>query len=67
MNFLKLYYLAFNNKGEVKNCGRNVCKELIKAAYKINNTTDYGNPETGFMNIENIKILYEEILNSLDE
>lgn len=59
--FLKLYKEAIDEKGNVKACGRAVCKELIITANIIDNTTDYGNSETGFMNTDNLMKLYSSI------
>ena len=60
-NFLELYDLVFDKDGNVKNCGRNICKELIVNANNLDKTTSFGDTNTGFMHIENIKNLYKQI------
>lgn len=56
-----MYNRVFNENGEIKTCGREVCKTLINA---INQETSVyvGNPETGMMNIDNIKAEYKKIM-----
>ena len=51
----ELYLKVFDNKGNVKVCGRECCKNLIKA---MNNITDVdvGDPETGMMKTEILKM-----------
>ena len=55
---LKLYNVVFTEDGQIKACGRENCKKLIVACEQdnINNPhIDFGNSDTGFMNVENIK------------
>ena len=61
--FTEQYNKVFNEDGSIKTCGRGECRKLISYAEKINNDIEYGDSETGFLNIENIKELYEEIIN----
>lgn len=49
------YNNVFDENGEVKACGREACKELIRACMEKNPGVDFGNPETGMMNIKNVK------------
>lgn len=61
--FIKEYNKVFDENGNVRPCGRKHCENLINLAYLIDkkNARLYGNPRTGFMNIENIQQLYKEI------
>ena len=52
-----------DSHGNVKSCGRQKCKELMKIAYAMDNSqTDYGDLESGFMNVKNIKALHNRII-----
>ena len=60
----KLYNDVFNENGEIKACGRDKCKKLIIACetyYKFhyNENVNFGNSDTGFMNVDNIKKLFK--------
>lgn len=50
-----LYNEVFNSDGSVKPCGRDVCKFLISYLSDKYPDVDFGNTDTGYMNIENIK------------
>lgn len=56
-----IYNRVFDENGEIKACGREVCKTLINV---INQETSVyvGNPETGMMDIDNIKAEYKKIM-----
>ena len=54
--FRELYNNVFDNSGNVKNCGRDMCSKLIIAAQSLTDA-DCGNPITGVMNITTIKSL----------
>ena len=58
-----LYDEVFDENGEVKLCGRYACMGLISACEDIEPGTDFGNTDTGFMNIENIKRLVGSLVN----
>lgn len=61
MSSLKeLYYRCFDEDGNVKNCGRQNCINLIVACQKFGDR-NYGDIITGYMNIENIKQLMKEV------
>ena len=61
--FNQLYSEIFDSRGNVKRCGRQKCKELMKIAYAMDNSqTDYGDLESGFMNVKNIKALHNRIM-----
>ena len=59
--FLEIYAKVFNEDGSIKNCGRTVCIQLISLAKQLGTDTDYGNADTGFINIETMQKLYEQI------
>lgn len=59
--FLEIYAKVFNEDGSIKNCGRTVCIQLISLANQLGTDTDYGNADTGFINIETMQKLYEQI------
>lgn len=59
--FLEIYAKVFNDDGSIKNCGRTVCIQLISLAKQLGTDTDYGNVDTGFINIEPMQKLYEQI------
>lgn len=59
-DFITLYKQVFDTEGNIKACGRDKCIELMVAADKIKQG-DYGNTNTGRLNIENIQDLYRTI------
>lgn len=65
--FKELYDKAFDENGDIKNCGRNLCKALIREANALrpdltkNQSLYFGNCKTGFMNITTIKTLRQNI------
>lgn len=65
VNFLSLdslYHEIFASDGTVKACGRKKCSELIRVCQQFRPMDDkfYGNPETGFMDINAIHGLYKD-------
>ena len=55
------YEKVFDKEGNIKPCGRVECMKLITLCYALDKSgTDYGNVDTGNMNVENIKKLYSE-------
>ena len=55
-----LYKDIFTPQGTVKNVGREACKRLIEACNsyyfdKYKDFADFGDVESGFMNVENIQ------------
>ena len=53
---IELYKKVFNEDGTQKLSGREACKELIKACQDAcYQDIDFGNEETGMMNVENIQ------------
>ena len=59
--FLDIYSKVFNEDGSMKNCGRTVCIQLITLAEQLDETMQFGDKKTGFINIENMCILYNKI------
>ncbi len=59
--FFEQYGIVFDERGKVKLCGRENCKELIKRANAIDPNTDYGNVETGCMNVQSMILLKESL------
>jgi len=55
--FLGLYDLAFDENGNIKACGREVCKELIVLANQIEKNVKHGDETTGMMDVDTIKSL----------
>ena len=55
---INVYNEVFDSDGNVMACGRKKCMELIRICQTIDNTMDYGDENTGFINIENIKNLH---------
>ena len=61
LKFKEKYHEVFDNNGNIKPCGRIITKELISICMSIEPNTDFGNDKTGFMNVENIKKLYDKM------
>lgn len=61
VRFKGLYNEVFDANDNIKSCGRAKTKELIEEAESIKAGVDFGNPATGFMNVDNIKKLYKEL------
>lgn len=53
---------VFSSDMSVKACGRGKCIRLIELANMINPSVDFGNKDTGIMNIENIISLEEQLV-----
>lgn len=60
--FIEQYNKVFDVNGQVKACGREECKNLINMCKVESPNEDFGNPLTGFMNVENIQKFREKIL-----
>lgn len=56
--FFEAYEAVFDENGDVRKCGRNACIRLIELCRQRNHMLYFGNPETGVMEKENIKMLY---------
>lgn len=59
IEIIKLYKEIFDSEGNVRAVGREKCKKLISLLSEANKDIDFGNEETGFMNVENIKNFIE--------
>lgn len=59
-----LVWTVFREDFSVKNCGRDVCRDLIDHLSKLYPNIDFGNSSTGFLNIENIKKVVMEDLST---
>ena len=56
--FNTLYNKVFTPDGDIKPCGREMCKNLISLCDIITDTKDkYGDKEKGFMDVKSIKEL----------
>ena len=53
--FINQYHKVFDENGNVKACGREACIDLINMCKVEEPLTDFGNPMTGMMNVENIQ------------
>lgn len=60
-DFISVYNEVFDTNGEARACGREKCIKLIELAESIKENIDFGNKETGMMNIPNIKNLRESL------
>ncbi len=57
-DFLECYSKVFAPNGEIKECGRDVCINLILKCLELDDSgVDYGNVSTGFLNIKAVKQL----------
>ena len=59
--FFSAYAEVFDEKGNPKACGRRKCSELIELCYQIDDKSDFGNVQTGIMNVSNILSLKEKL------
>lgn len=58
----ELYNRVFSENGDVKLCGRDACKALIKYISSLSNVY-VGNADTGFMDVDAIKKEYKRLMN----
>lgn len=56
-----LYEKCFDLDGSVKVCGRDSCKALIQACQEFQPGVDFGNADTGMMNVQNINQLMKSM------
>lgn len=57
-DFLESYSMVFAPNGEIKECGRDACINLILKCLELDDSgVDYGNVATGFLNIDAVKQL----------
>ncbi len=50
----ELFNLVFDEQNNVKPCGRKYTIQLMEELYKVHPEEDFGNIETGFLNVENV-------------
>lgn len=61
-DFNNTYNKVFDANGNVVACGRNMCSKLINIAKCIGDkNVNYGNVDTGYMNIASIKELHTRL------
>lgn len=60
-DFFNQFDRVFNKDFSIKSCGRDETRLLIKICNQIESSTDFGNVDTGFMNIDNILKLYQSL------
>lgn len=59
-NFIDIYVQVFHPDATMRVCGREMCRKLIKAAEKVRPGL-YGDIETGFLNLEGVYALYNDV------
>ena len=53
---------VFYENGEIRPCGREKCQELISLASQIYPEINFGNPDTGIMNMDAMKELRSKLI-----
>ena len=61
MDIMKVYHEVFDDNKNVKLCGRKKCIQLIRMCQEIDTGTNYGNLETGIMNVKAINSLIDKL------
>lgn len=63
------YEAVFDEEGNIKNCGREKCMDLIIVCDKINPLAEglYGDKKNGIMNVDAIKMLKKRYLSEEEE
>lgn len=68
-DFFEAYHKVFDKSGNVRNCGRSACAELIQLARKYGNPKpghygdcDSNSPRYGIMQVTRIKALYQSLV-----
>lgn len=56
--FLEAWDAVFDGDGNIRSCGREATKALIRLADGIEPSVRHGNPETGFMDLDAMRALY---------
>lgn len=56
---------VLDENGNPKACGREACKRAIWLAKLLYPEVDYGDDETGYMNVSNLRDLREELRKEL--
>ena len=52
---------VFNPDYTVKNCGREACRTLILELQKLDPTLNFGNEETGILNVDVIRSFLQKL------
>ena len=65
--FLEYYPKVFDESGDVWPCGRYMTIILITLADGAEPGVDHGNPETGIMNLENMRSLHRALVNKQEQ
>lgn len=60
-DFVSIYNDVFDQNGNIKPCGRTITSKLIELAQVLKPGIDFGNKNTGVMNVVNIKALFSEL------
>ncbi len=60
-SFVEQFDKVFDKDGNVKACGRDNCKKLISMANAISNEANYGDIQTGMMNVVSMKSLRDSL------
>ena len=63
LRFKEAFEVVFDENGNVKLCGREACKRMIKACMALEPKVYFGNPITGQLNLNSypiMKKLYDE-------
>ena len=60
-NFIEQFDKVFDKDGNVKACGRDNCKKLISIANEISKEANYGDIQTGMMNVISMKSLRDSL------
>ena len=51
----ELYNEVFDEQGNIKLCGRDTCKKLMRALNEIYEDVNFGDLDAGFLNIETVQ------------
>lgn len=58
--FDQLYYGVFTTNDRMKICGRSACMRLLDYLYSVCDGIDFGNQETGFLNVGNVVAYHQQ-------
>ena len=54
------FEVVFDEKEDVRNCGRDACRRLMLIIKRYSPTADVGNINTGIMNVDVVKAEYHK-------
>ena len=66
-SFDELFCEVFDEDYNIKPCGREKCKQLIHLCNILNYEYQFGDEETGFMNVPNIIFLKEGAIKKITD